>query len=250
MLEKFGVRPDQVVDVLALMGDSIDNIKGVPGIGEKGARELIAAHGIARGAARGGAALAQKRYREALVAQRRLGAGEPRAGADSHRCAGHVRAAMPCGTAAPSRERCYALFSSLGFRTLVAGVRADGEDGAARLRRLVASRRGRCVWRRRCGASGASAWRPSAAMASAVRAAIVGWSFSTAPGSARYIPTGHSGLADHAELCRRARCSRGSGRCWPTRSIAKVGHDLKFATIAAAREGIELEGADRRHHGR
>ena len=34
--EKFGVAPDQVVDVLALMGDSIDNIKGVPGIGEKG----------------------------------------------------------------------------------------------------------------------------------------------------------------------------------------------------------------------
>ena len=29
--EKFGVAPDQVVDVLALMGDSIDNIKGVPG---------------------------------------------------------------------------------------------------------------------------------------------------------------------------------------------------------------------------
>ncbi len=36
--EKFGVAPEQVVDVLALMGDSIDNIKGVPGIGEKGAR--------------------------------------------------------------------------------------------------------------------------------------------------------------------------------------------------------------------
>src|SRR6187431_110007 len=43
--EKFGVAPEQVVDVLALMGDSIDNIKGVPGIGEKGARELISTHG-------------------------------------------------------------------------------------------------------------------------------------------------------------------------------------------------------------
>src|SRR5215831_9420802 len=43
--EKFGVAPDQVVDVLALMGDTIDNIKGVPGIGEKGARELIATYG-------------------------------------------------------------------------------------------------------------------------------------------------------------------------------------------------------------
>ena len=43
--EKFGVAPEQVVDVLALMGDSIDNIKGVPGIGEKGARDLISTHG-------------------------------------------------------------------------------------------------------------------------------------------------------------------------------------------------------------
>src|SRR5919201_1358403 len=43
--ERFGVSPEQVVDVLALMGDTIDNIRGVPGIGDKGARELIAAHG-------------------------------------------------------------------------------------------------------------------------------------------------------------------------------------------------------------
>src|SRR5687768_13662974 len=43
--EKFGVEPSRVVDVLALMGDSIDNIKGVPGVGEKGARDLIATYG-------------------------------------------------------------------------------------------------------------------------------------------------------------------------------------------------------------
>ena len=43
--EKFGVPPERVVDVLALMGDPVDNIKGVPGIGDKGARELIAAFG-------------------------------------------------------------------------------------------------------------------------------------------------------------------------------------------------------------
>ena len=42
---KFGVGPSQVVDVLALMGDATDNVKGVPGIGEKGARDLIATYG-------------------------------------------------------------------------------------------------------------------------------------------------------------------------------------------------------------
>ncbi len=44
-LTKYGVRPDQFVDVKALMGDSSDNIPGVPGIGEKTALKLIATHG-------------------------------------------------------------------------------------------------------------------------------------------------------------------------------------------------------------
>ena len=43
--KKFGVRPDQVIDVLALMGDSADNVPGVAGIGEKGAAKLIQAYG-------------------------------------------------------------------------------------------------------------------------------------------------------------------------------------------------------------
>jgi DNA polymerase I len=43
--EFFGVPPERVVDILALMGDASDNIPGVAGIGEKGARELVAAYG-------------------------------------------------------------------------------------------------------------------------------------------------------------------------------------------------------------
>src|SRR5260370_12049110 len=65
--DKFGVAPGQVVDVLALMGDTIDNIKGVPGIGEKGARELIAGHGTLEALLAAAPTLAQKRYREALT---------------------------------------------------------------------------------------------------------------------------------------------------------------------------------------
>jgi len=41
VLEKFGVPPEKVIDVQALMGDSVDNVPGVPGIGPKNAAELI-----------------------------------------------------------------------------------------------------------------------------------------------------------------------------------------------------------------
>src|ERR671936_3190983 len=66
--EKFGVPPGLVVDVLALMGDTIDNIKGVPGIGEKGARELIAQYGSLENLIDHAREIKNKRYREGLLA--------------------------------------------------------------------------------------------------------------------------------------------------------------------------------------
>src|SRR4029079_220095 len=45
VLEKWGVPPEHVVDVLALLGDTIDNVPGVPGIGDKTADELLRAYG-------------------------------------------------------------------------------------------------------------------------------------------------------------------------------------------------------------
>jgi DNA polymerase-1 len=45
VMEKFGVPPEKVVEVQALMGDSVDNVPGVPGIGPKNAAELIATYG-------------------------------------------------------------------------------------------------------------------------------------------------------------------------------------------------------------
>ena len=45
VVEKFGVGPERLGDVLALMGDSVDNVPGVPGVGPKTAAKLIAEHG-------------------------------------------------------------------------------------------------------------------------------------------------------------------------------------------------------------
>ncbi len=65
-----GVPPSKVADLMALMGDSIDNIPGAKGIGEKGARELIQRFGSVETALDHADEVENKRYREALASQR------------------------------------------------------------------------------------------------------------------------------------------------------------------------------------
>ena len=113
------MRPDQVVDVLALMGDTIDNIKGVPGIGEKGARELIATYGSLDALLEHAGEVPQKRYREALLAH----ADEARRSRELLRIHTDVPVefdidALPLSRAA-DQQACFELFSELGFRSLV-----------------------------------------------------------------------------------------------------------------------------------
>ncbi len=65
--EKFmGVKPSQVADLLALKGDSVDNIPGAPGIGDKGARDLLLRFGSLEGALEHAAEVERKTYRESL----------------------------------------------------------------------------------------------------------------------------------------------------------------------------------------
>jgi DNA polymerase-1 len=68
--EKFGVPPERVVDVLALLGDSVDNVPGVPGIGEKGARELVREFGSVEAVLENAGRVKKATYREGLVKHR------------------------------------------------------------------------------------------------------------------------------------------------------------------------------------
>ena len=64
--KRLGVQPDQVVDLLGLMGDSSDNIPGAPGIGEKGAVQIVEQFGSIEAALAGWEEVKKKTYRESL----------------------------------------------------------------------------------------------------------------------------------------------------------------------------------------
>ncbi|HEY2460541.1 MAG TPA: DNA polymerase I [Candidatus Acidoferrum sp.] len=68
--EILGLPPEKVVDYMALVGDTIDNIPGAKGIGEKGAKELILKYGSVENALDHADEVPNKRYREALQQQR------------------------------------------------------------------------------------------------------------------------------------------------------------------------------------
>src|SRR5262249_31484294 len=68
--EILGVPPRQVIDVMALRGDSIDNVPGAPGIGDKGSVELIKRFGSLENALEHASEVEKKTYRESLLNNR------------------------------------------------------------------------------------------------------------------------------------------------------------------------------------
>jgi len=116
--EILGVPPEKVVDVMALRGDSIDNIPGAPGIGDKGSVELIQRFGSVEAALEHAAEVDRKTYREslqnnrnAILISKQLVTIDTNVAVDFE--PETMRAQEPDATAARS------LFTELEFNTLV-----------------------------------------------------------------------------------------------------------------------------------
>ena len=239
--EKFGVAPEQVVDVLALMGDSIDNIKGVPGIGEKGARDLIAAYGDLDNLLAHASEVSNKRQREGLLNH-----------ADAARQSRVLaRIAVDCPVdfepealryRGASRERCFDLFSRLGFRTLVMEF-APTAKTVVKDYQVVDTLEGVAALAADLRTAGRFALRVLPDAPSAMRAAIVGLSFSTTPHQARYVPLVGSGLGFEGGLDARAALDV-LKPVLEDPAIRKIGHDLKFDAILLERHGVGLQGLE------
>ena len=80
VIEKFGVPPEKVIEVQALIGDSTDNVPGVPGIGVKTAAQLIGEYGDLETLLARAGEIKQEKRRQALIEQCRAGAAVEKAG--------------------------------------------------------------------------------------------------------------------------------------------------------------------------
>jgi DNA polymerase-1 len=116
--EILGVGPKQVIDVMALRGDSIDNIPGAPGIGDKGSVELIKRFGSVENALDHAEEVERKTYRESLLHNRDVVLRSKELVTIDVNVPVHLNLeAMRAGD--PDYEACRVLFSQLEFTTLL-----------------------------------------------------------------------------------------------------------------------------------
>ena len=238
VVQKFGVPPSQVVDVLALMGDSSDNVKGVPGIGDKGARELIAQYGSLDALLEHAGEVKQKKYREGLLQH----ADEAR----QSKVLVTIRTDVdvPFNTEAfryqgPLRERCYELFSRLGFRTLVPEF-APTASSVVKDYALIGSTEELTALVEQLRAAKRFSLKVITDGTAPVRATLVGIAVSTGPGMARYIPLGHEGFGGGFSLAK----SEALALLAPVLvdpAVEKIGHDIKADLIVLGRHGVDLK---------
>jgi DNA polymerase I len=126
----FGVPPERVVDVLALMGDAVDNVPGVPGIGDKGAKQLVREYGSLEQLLLRAAEIPRKAYREGLQQHREA------ALLSKELVTLHTDLPVPFDAEAlrcdpPDTEALLALFSELEFFSLAEELRASAPAAVA-----------------------------------------------------------------------------------------------------------------------
>jgi DNA polymerase-1 len=248
VVEKFGVAPSQVTGVLALVGDASDNVAGVPGIGKKGAVELIAKFGSL-------AALLE-RTSELKPAQRDALTAHRADALRSHELV-TIRTDVPIAVdvealryRGASRERCYTLFAELAFRSLM-NEYAPSAATRARDYQLVDTPAALDAVMAQLGHTAACGLAVIVDGAAPMTATLVGVAISCADEQAWYVPVGHEGAGGFGDLLSVAdaptqldrRLVLERLRPWLEDPVApKVGHDVKRDRLVLARHGISLRG--------
>ena len=279
VVEKFGVPPELVGDVLALMGDSVDNVPGIFGIGPKTASKLIQEHGSLTAALDAAPAMKPSKLRERLI--------EGRAMAELSRILVQLKEDCPLPMTLEEfkldvvpREPLAEFLTTHGFTSLLR--RLDGGNGSpARATDLNPAKQDtagapaspggnrqpppewpaidrsayECVqtverlehWIARAFAARAVAIDTETSSIDAMRAELAGVSLALGPNDACYIPLGHGGsdmFAERPDQIDRAEALALLKPLLESEAVLKIGQNIKYDINILARNGIALAPVD------
>ncbi len=245
VVDKFGVPPERINDYLALIGDSVDNIPGVPKVGPKTAAKWLQQYGSIEGIMAHAGEIAGKVGESLRASLKQLPLSRELA---------TVRRDVPLDKTPkelvrqlPDEARLRELFARLEFRTLLAELggtnRLQAEPGAGvdgQYETVLDADR-LDAWLARLDSARLLAFDTETTSVDAMRAELVGVSFSDAAGSAAYVPVGHSYPGAPAQLDRGYVLERLKALLQdPQRE--KVGQNIKYDMMVLARYDIELAG--------
>jgi len=234
--EKFGVPPERIIDLLALMGDTSDNIPGVHGVGPKTAAKWLQQYGsldelLAHAdEIKGKAGERLRDSFDAISLSRQLAtikcdvnlAVEPEALVQGE----------------PDTDTLRKLYADLEFKSWLAELGEEEKPAPERNYEIVTTQAQLDKWIKRLGQSELFAFDTETTSLDYLAARIVGISFATAGGEATYVPLAHTGSQpfDRDAVLEQLRpLLEDAGR-------GKLGHHLKYDAHVLANHGIELAG--------
>lgn len=236
---EYGLEPRQVIEIMGLAGDSIDNIPGVPGVGEKTALDLIRQYGTMDNLFVHLDEIKKKKLKENLdrsrgdaILSRRL------ATIDRHVPLEESVEVLAIGE--PHREGLVEIFRDLEFRSLedqFAIRRAPAEKnyrlclGEEELLTLVREMRGK----------GMVSVSMETTSEDPFRAKLMGVSFSGGENQAVYVPVAH-GHAGAPQTIDTEGSLRTVKMILEDEKILKIGHDIKYTAMVFKLHGIALKG--------
>lgn len=268
VIAKFGVPPEQVVDVQALCGDSVDNVPGVPGIGVKTAAQLIEQYGTLENLLEHTAEIKQPKRRQTLEENRdKALISKKLVLLDDHVPVEH--AVDDFAVKDPDPQRLIDFLETMEFRRLVAQVQAKAgaavtaEAGAAAALTappekidydLVQDADALRRWVAEAMRLGCVAVDTETDSLNPRTGNLVGFSLALEPGKACYVPLRHINpqgdgdllggggdapkqipVAEAVEILRPMLADPGT---------LKVGHNIKFDLHVLAKEGLTVSPVD------
>jgi DNA polymerase-1 len=250
--ERFGVEPERVIDVLALMGDASDNVPGIRGIGEKTATKLLETYGSLDDLYRHVDEVKGKVH-ERLIDDKGM--------AYLSRKLVTIATDVPldidlesCRRKELDRARLADVFAQLEFTSLLQEFLPDA-SGQENLRyTLVLTEKQLADAIKEMRAAGEFAVDTETTSTDPMRATLVGVSMSCHPQVAYYVPVGHDPeafairgdeqqlFAERVEPVPRSKALDMLRPLLEDAAVGKVGHNIKYDLIVLSRAGIELRG--------